>query len=340
VEYKYFNKPFGVKHWMEHVLGYPKDTSHDDAIVILLDPDQIVLRPFWKDFRNSTELWNPLNNQKVGNLFQVEHGTPFAQEYGFGAQWRTKTNMSYVSPHEPSPVDAVSVNDAEVYYAAGPPYMATARDMYAIVEKWTEFVPRIYDLYPHLLAEMFGYCVAAAHLKLPHRMAISFMVSDTTAGEQGEGWGLIDRYTKPQVCGNQIPKEQLPHVIHYCQRYNLGKWYFAKHRLPTDFISCGSNLLREPPLDVAVQYDFGVRPWQAVEIWRHPHVAKRHGFMLCTLIDALNDAAMFFKQHNCPAGTANMVKNFTFFNESMVVEQKWHDMAKEEFVRRPMLPEK
>jgi hypothetical protein len=27
VKYKYFNKPFGMKHWMEHALGYPHNTT-------------------------------------------------------------------------------------------------------------------------------------------------------------------------------------------------------------------------------------------------------------------------------------------------------------------------
>lgn len=30
------------------------------------------------------------------------------------------------------------------------------------------FVPKIYDEYPELLAEMYAYCMAAAHLELRH----------------------------------------------------------------------------------------------------------------------------------------------------------------------------
>ena len=45
--YKYFSKPFGVRHWFQNALSYPKNhEEHDDTIIIFLDPDQIFLRPF------------------------------------------------------------------------------------------------------------------------------------------------------------------------------------------------------------------------------------------------------------------------------------------------------
>jgi peptidyl serine alpha-galactosyltransferase len=50
--------------------------------------------------------------------------------------------------------------------------------MYRIVMKWCEFGPAVYKQYPDLLAEMFAYCLAAAHLQLYHQTAISFMISD------------------------------------------------------------------------------------------------------------------------------------------------------------------
>lgn len=37
VSYVYFNKPFGMRHWMENVLGYPNQSEkYDDDIVMLL----------------------------------------------------------------------------------------------------------------------------------------------------------------------------------------------------------------------------------------------------------------------------------------------------------------
>jgi hypothetical protein len=42
---KYWNKPFGLKHWLEHRFGYRYEgdisTEHDDDIVVLVDPDML-----------------------------------------------------------------------------------------------------------------------------------------------------------------------------------------------------------------------------------------------------------------------------------------------------------
>lgn len=64
---------------------------------------------------------------------------------------------------------------------------------------------------------MFGYCLAAAHLQLPHQVAISFMISDV--GSFGhEGWDLLKDYSARQMCEpGAIPQENLPHILHYCQ---------------------------------------------------------------------------------------------------------------------------
>ena len=74
--------------------------------------------------------------------------------------------------------------------------------------------------YPHLLAEMFAYCLAAAHLGLSHQTAASFMISDVGAGNQ-EGWRYIDNMDDAQVCARQHDVEALPNVLHFCQRYPL-----------------------------------------------------------------------------------------------------------------------
>ena len=215
VNFKYFNKPFGMQHWLTNALGYPDNHKvHDDTIIILMDPDQLILRPFTNDFSNSTEVFKIYGGYK----HKVEHGAPFAQEYGYGLQWKTKVKMDHIAPD--SPVVSMSMDEARKFYIGmGPPYIATARDMFAIVTKWCEFVPKIYDDYPHLLAEMFGYNLAAAHLQLRHTIAHSFMVSEPMV-MNGEGWGLVDKVETKDVC-NDYPKELLPHVLHYCQNYRV-----------------------------------------------------------------------------------------------------------------------
>ena len=322
--FKYFNKPFGMRHWMQHALGYPdKHMEHDESIIILMDPDQILLRPFTNDFTNSSEKWR----LKAGrNKWKVEHGSPFSQQYGYGLQWLRKPNPENVFRGENTPILNLTTKDAYDYYTGmGPPYIATAKDMYSIVSKWAEIVPRVHDEYPFLLAEMFGYNLASAHLGLKHTIAHSFMVSDVWAG--GEGWKLIHAVESKDVCHN-FPQSELPHVIHYCQRYFVGKYFIGKYRLRKDFISCKAPLLNVPPADIAVRYKRAFMPphpnggpLEEKNLTR-PNLAKSEAFMVCAMIRALNEAAVYYKDHHCDKATANYEYNYTFHEDMTMPEDE------------------
>ena len=315
-KFKYFNKPFGVRHWMEHALGYPDNHKlHDDSIIILMDPDQIVLRPFTNDFTNSSEVWRSPKKAKL----KVEHGSPFAQQYGYGLQWLHQVNATYVFEGS-SPVSELSRKDAFDYYSAmGPPYIATAKDMWSIVNKWSEIAPRVHDEYPHLLAEMFAYNLAIAHLGMRHTVAHSFHASDPRAG--GEAWKLLDKVPESQIC-RDFPVSEMPHVMHYCQRYYLGKWFIGKYQLRKDFISCESPLLREPPRNVTSKYTTAILPNDKKERKEIPEKQrKRYGFMLCHMIEALNAAAKYYKDQHCEEGTANYEYSYTFHEDMTMPDE-------------------
>jgi hypothetical protein len=305
----YFNKPFGMRHWLEHALGYPGHPVNDDAIVILMDPDQLIMRPFTdNDFANTE--WRFLSDNETPQT-RIRHGEPMGQLYGFGLQWKDKVNVTYVFPDgPPSPVNELARKQAQKGYIVGPPYIATAKDMYTIVRRWSDIVVRVHDQYPHLLAEMFAYCLAAAHEQLPHQTASSFMISDAGAGRL-EGWSYIDKMPAEKVCGG-FSVEEVPNVLHFCQRYAVGKFFFGKRKLPKDFLSCESPLLLEPPQDLAVRYgNFGIMPNGNRKEWAEEHT-KRHAFVLCYVIPALNAAATYYKQHHCDTATANFRKELFF----------------------------
>ncbi|KAG7354688.1 hypothetical protein IV203_004044 [Nitzschia inconspicua] len=326
-KFKYFNKPYGVRHWMEHALGYPDNHElHDDSIIVLLDPDQILLRPFTRDFSNSSEYWRLQDVYRGKTVLdrphishKVEHGSPFSQQYGYGIQWLTKVRPEYVFQDRlPTPVSNMTRKEAtDYYFAMGPPYVATAKDMWSIVTTWSDIVPRVHDEYPYLLAEMFGYNLAAAHLGLRHTIAHSFAVSDIFSG--GEGWPLIDAVPAEDVCHN-FPPSEYPHVIHYCQRYFLGKWFIGKYKLRKDFISCDSPLLKIPPADLALRYDYAIMPGDGSRKALKPKHAKEEVFMLCAMIDALNSAAKYYKDKHCDK--ANYEYSYTFFDDMSLPEDK------------------
>lgn len=150
INYPYFNKPCGMKHWLEQILGFPNNPINEDSIVILLDPDQAIMRPFTRnDFSNTA--W--LHLKDPHHVYtQIMHGAPMGQRYGFYLQWKDKVRMSYVLNDETqtSPVDALSTKDANSGYVVGPPYIATARDMYAICDLWCQFAPRVHGEYRHV----------------------------------------------------------------------------------------------------------------------------------------------------------------------------------------------
>lgn len=88
-EYKYFNKPFGVKYYLENSsdFGWKENSGkmtavEDNAVVIIIDPDMIFLRPLTTDFSDSSvEFWKPFK-EELPRKKKVEAGTPFGQTYG------------------------------------------------------------------------------------------------------------------------------------------------------------------------------------------------------------------------------------------------------------------
>ena len=80
VPYKYMNKPYGLRHWLENALGCggTQVSKADDAIVMLLDPDMILLRPLVHDFSNEDVLW--VEDQPATKV--VRHGFPISQQDG------------------------------------------------------------------------------------------------------------------------------------------------------------------------------------------------------------------------------------------------------------------
>ena len=313
--YKYYNKPCGLHHWMTNVLHmdqHPK--AFEDDIIILADPDFILLRPIFHDTRNNTVHF--VQNHPITKV--VKHGMPIAQQDGYLYNDWMRFNISYITGG--GNISHVSREDGPRFYNTGPPYLATVGDMYRIATLWKEYVPRVYEEHPEIFAEMFGYIIATTQLNLPHTLVSSFVVS-TTETNNREGWNMVDSLPQNQVC-NMPSQEWLPHALHYCQRYILGKWFFSKYRLKKNFLSCETPLLTHPPLDSASRYDYWIRPppdrgathTEAVSGNLTKKRSKREAFMLCGLISKVNEAARYYKAHHCRAG-ANMNETYNFHDD-------------------------
>ena len=127
-DYKFFNKPFGLQHWMEHADHMSLQQSDD--FVILIDPDMILLRPLTGDFSQDRDtVFSPRRRNHVLGR-KVEHGLPFAQTYAFGAQWQNLDLDKIAGPN--SPAKQYNRTEANLYFPVGPPYIATVKDMYMV----------------------------------------------------------------------------------------------------------------------------------------------------------------------------------------------------------------
>lgn len=164
--YYFFNKPFGLRHFMEHseLMGISDDGSinNPDSIVILCDPDFLLLRPLTDDFSDERTLITPVRKwllDRRSNRRVVTHGIPYAQTWtGLGNGWM-KYNIDKIAG-EGSPAKEVDEYNNSVFYQVGPPYFATGQDMFKIVVKWSDFAPVVHKEKPLHHAEMREYMVS------------------------------------------------------------------------------------------------------------------------------------------------------------------------------------
>jgi peptidyl serine alpha-galactosyltransferase len=337
---KYWNKPKGLLDWFEKGLGFPRRAAdYENDIIIILDPDMMILRPMTHHFDDYASDW--LTDVVTS---KVVPGIPIAQAYGFGAGWLSsmKGKLEYVVG-KGSPALNVTTDEAGLYYPAGPPYLATSGDMYKIAVLWVEFLPRVHDIFPQFMAEMYAYCIAAAHLKLKHQLAKGFMVSDVSAAHR-EGYHFLNNVTRKDACLADIPMTNLPYVMHFCQRYAVGRWFFSKYKLREDFFKCTSPLMKEPPRNVGEIYDWHIFP-NGVEFKdyhdesRH-HFIVKHTWMLCTVLFSLNQVAIDIKKKHCE-DKANFDKSW-HFHEKKLFDATLHDpsnpfLIQDEFMRNKKL---
>jgi hypothetical protein len=83
--------------------------------------------------------------------------------------------------------------------------------------------------------------------------------------------------------------------------------------MPENFLTCEHALFREPPPSFLAEAGGQVYWPGGGTVSPNPKIAKRHAFMTCHLLRALNEAAEYYKKNHCPGSTGNFNKTFTFF---------------------------
>ncbi|KAK7241988.1 hypothetical protein SO694_00018233 [Aureococcus anophagefferens] len=262
--YHFYNKPRGIEHFLESggvdFAGAP--------IVALIDPDFAFLRPLTDVVeRENALLIKPWTKEELPAF--VDEGHPVGQQYGLGTHWLTFDREKICGAG--SPCLTTDSKDAYKYYPVGPPYVMHHADWRRLAPVWRDFAPKVYAQYPDLLAEMYAYCMAAAHLRLRHARVNHMMLSNVHV--QDEGWAHLDarpledacparRYDAPRIVADALdgtagPAPRLPTFLHYCQNYRLGEYMFAKRRVPPKlFTDCAHPFLEEPTLAIhALDYE-------------------------------------------------------------------------------------
>jgi len=269
--YVFYNKPRGMEHFLSKNSGVDFESS---PIIALIDPDFIFLRPLTDRVNDGNALViNPWFLKQLPE--RVEKGKPAGQQYGLGTHWLTFDRAKICGEH--SPCANTTRKDAAKYYPVGPPYMMHHEDFALLAPVWRDFVPKVYEQFPHLLAEMYAYCMAAAHLEMKHARVNHMMLSNVNVQE--EGWRHLDAQPLSLYCpaqGGQTPQlitetqayardskpshRKLPSFIHFCQNYRLGEYMFGKRRVPPAvFSDCGHPYLEEASRDIG-QVDYYLHP--------------------------------------------------------------------------------
>jgi hypothetical protein len=299
-KYDFYNKPWGLSHWLKHA-DPPVD---NEVVVALLDPDMIFLRPLTTKIADQPASIFAKRVDKKEIVDKVKKGHPAAQLYGLGAPWTNdnhkKFNRTYICG-EDSPCRQPNEWFGSHHYSVGPPYLVHKQDMERIAGTWTKFVPRVYEHYPYLLAEMYAYSMAAAHENLPHLQFQNHMVSNTDV-HPGEGWPHVDALTDscvpPDEHGIYFPGQNLPTVLHFCQFFRAGELGFQKRRVPKDIFTCASPMFKEPPADLS-RTTYRIKNGKKEDL--KPIAVKRHAFALCVLHRSINAALEDYKNRMCGA---------------------------------------
>lgn len=315
--YDFYNKPYGMLHWLNNAKpGIPEGT-----VIALIDPDFVFLRPLTAKIAGDPNIIVS-GGTKISDLIgQVERGRPVAQQYGLQAPWARENNRMLnrtricgaLSPCSEVPGEWAGAQ----HYSVGAPYILEKDDMLRVVMSWVEFVPRVYETFPDLLAEMYAYSMAAAHNRLPHLQLDHYMVSNIDVN-QGEAWKWVDALgddvcVAPNEEGLFYVGKPMPTFVHYCQFFRAAEWGFHKRRVFGDIFSCHRPMLLDPhisygslaPADNRItKVNFKDRDGEIVKMTRTQ--VKRSAFVLCVIHTALNAALLDYKTRMC--------KNFTNTN--------------------------
>lgn len=200
------NRPHALVHLFQERPGYIKD----DELVLLMDPDQILLHK-----------WTGFN---------VTEGKPAGAAYGQGTSY-----LKWAPKYCPTCDFSSLTKQQHADLAIGAPYIMYGKDLLRIVPRWRDILELIRsdektDSKGGWVSDMFAYSIASVDLGLIHRRE-TFMVSDVTS--ESEPWALAQGIPQPPLF-----------VMHFCQKIKVNDYSWSKHMFRTqDFFDCANPVL-------------------------------------------------------------------------------------------------
>mmetsp|Transcript_34848 Transcript_34848/g.43007 ORF Transcript_34848/g.43007 Transcript_34848/m.43007 type:complete len:545 (-) Transcript_34848:1215-2849(-) len=207
-EFPWMNKPMGIQHWLDNT-----DSNLEDSIIVILDPDFIMLDPIVepdqpiRSFKNDELLCTTtcknrhLKTKQEKEDFRkylstitdvVKEGRPIAQGYGLGSVWMTRMDIENITG-KGSRASGIDLVDVRHHYSIGPPYFMHVNDLRKLMPLWVKYMKPCHDADPFdIQADMYAFVLAAIELNLPHRVFDNYMVSSVKS--VAEGWKWADEY--------------------------------------------------------------------------------------------------------------------------------------------------
>ena len=331
-DYKYSNKPGGLKHWLHNA-------EIEEEFIVLLDPDMLPLLPITTRLgqkldpiprrREATKQLEYFDKQSgIARLLRVDDadllpltdrvalGRPAGQHFGLGGTWAYAPANPIRYPNwrnfskalvcgEGSPCTRTSDADAKKKYAVGPVYLAHIENWKSIADSWWRSMEPVHLQHPYLLAEMMALTMAVANLTLPWTLVSNYMVTGVDVDSATEAWSWIDDligHNASNACAG-ASSTTLPFITRDRSAVALPatlhycqRYKFANHLFAK----------RKVPHDF-FRCDGGYLSFDQVTIMNELSVnneklkrsEKRSAFMMCHLIPMMNAALDSYKVDVC-----------------------------------------
>lgn len=283
-DFPWLNKASSIEYFNIH--ARPELDRLGETVVAVLDPDFVFLKKLSVIQLDPDWILNTIG--QFGGSSVVEVGRPLAQQYGLGGQWRHKFPVATIAGAE-SPALNYDDESAAKFFSVGPPLILHKDDWVKLAPLWRQNMKPVLQVENDILADMWAYCIAAAHLQLEHQILDQYMISCTSQHEPGEAFPWLNQFTDFSCHNPTIPDEKkTPNFIHMASNFKAPEsqfWMFHKGHVPGKILDCDTPLIIQPPDDLWHQS-------KSVE-------AKQGAWILCHIIAKLNRVATEYKEKFC-----------------------------------------